>query len=181
MCTHEITAHFTVADMAQRCDIRKNPGCWGEDYDKNHQVTLAQFPFSPCCATQGIKLIYAGGHCHAPSCISMELFHADTGKLLCAHYPTYGKTHQVFVCPRCCRIFLRSLTNWATLLSHPASGAQKRLKIIFWDSTSILNSGGSDCASLPSFQRQPDFNQAEQQHIHPLRRDGLMADERNPC
>ena len=128
MCTHEITAHFTVADMAQRCDIRKNPGCWGEDYDKNHQVTLAQFPFSPCCGTQGIKLIYAGGHCHAPSCISMELFHADTGKLLCAHYPTYGKTHQVFVCPRCCRIFLRSLTNWATLLSHPASGAQKRLK-----------------------------------------------------
>merc|ERR1719370_2275219 len=58
-----------------------NPGCWGEDYDKTHQ---------------GINLIYAGGHCHAPSCISMELFHADTGKLLCAHYPTYGKTHQVF-------------------------------------------------------------------------------------
>jgi len=81
MCTHEITAHFTVADMAQKCDIRKNPGCWGEDYDKNHQ---------------GINLIYAGGHCHAPSCISMELFHADTGKLLCAHYPTYGQTHQVF-------------------------------------------------------------------------------------
>jgi len=26
----------------------------------------------------------------------MELYHADTGKLLCAHYPTYGKTHQVF-------------------------------------------------------------------------------------
>jgi len=38
MCTHEITAHFTVADMAQKCDIRKNPGCWGQDYDKNHQV-----------------------------------------------------------------------------------------------------------------------------------------------
>ena len=81
MCTHEITAHFTVADMAQKCDIRKNPGCWGQDYDKNHQ---------------GINLIYAAGHCHAPSCISMELYHADTGKLLCAHYPTYGKTHQAF-------------------------------------------------------------------------------------
>ena len=25
----------------------------------------------------------------------MELYHADTGKLLCAHYPTYGKTHEV--------------------------------------------------------------------------------------
>ena len=27
---------------------------------------------------------------------SMELYHADTGKLLCAHYPVYGKTHQIF-------------------------------------------------------------------------------------
>ena len=25
----------------------------------------------------------------------MELYHADTGKLLCAHYPTYGKTLEV--------------------------------------------------------------------------------------
>ena len=99
MCTHEISAHFTVADMAQKCDIRKNPGCWGEDYDKTHQVTLTQFPLTHHQA-QGINLIYAGGHCHAPSCISMELFHADTGKLLCAHYPTYGKTHQVFGSPR---------------------------------------------------------------------------------
>merc|ERR1712038_1916256 len=56
MCTHEITAHFTVADMGQKCDIRKNPSCWGPDYDKTHQ---------------GINL-------------------------LCAHYPTYGKTHEVF-------------------------------------------------------------------------------------
>ena len=93
MCTHEITAHFTVADMAQKCDIRKNPSCWGEDYDKTHQVTFSKVHSH--CGCQGINLIYAAGHCHAPSCISMELFHADTGKLLCAHYPTYGKTHQV--------------------------------------------------------------------------------------
>ena len=26
---------------------------------------------------------------------SMELYNADTGKLLCAHYPDYGKTNQV--------------------------------------------------------------------------------------
>ena len=25
----------------------------------------------------------------------MELYNADTGKLLCAHYPDYGKTSQV--------------------------------------------------------------------------------------
>jgi len=27
----------------------------------------------------GINLIYAGGHCHAPSCISLNLYNADTG------------------------------------------------------------------------------------------------------
>ena len=26
----------------------------------------------------------------------MELYDADTGKLLCAHYPVYGKSHQIF-------------------------------------------------------------------------------------
>merc|ERR1712180_157878 len=81
MCVHEITAHFTVADMAQNCSVRKNPSCWKEGYDKDYQ---------------GINLIYAGGHCHAPSCISMELYHADTGRLLCSHVPTYGKSDQVF-------------------------------------------------------------------------------------
>ena len=59
--------------------MRTNPNCWGD----TKQYT-------------GINLIYAGGHCHAPSCISMELYHADTGELLCAHYPLYGQTHQIF-------------------------------------------------------------------------------------
>ena len=95
MCTHEITAHFTVADMGQKCDIRKNPSCWGPDYDKTHQVLFLSSLSILHQKMQGINLIYAAGHCHAPSCISMELYHADTGKLLCAHYPTYGKTHEV--------------------------------------------------------------------------------------
>ena len=51
---------------------------------------------------QGITLMYAAGHCHAPACISMELYHADTGRLLCAHYPTYGKTHEVVMEPMPC-------------------------------------------------------------------------------
>ena len=33
--------------------------------------------------SSGVKLIYAGPHCHAPSCISMELYNGDTGELLC--------------------------------------------------------------------------------------------------
>ena len=65
--------------MMQNCDIRKNPSCWGDT-----------------SKYEGIELRYAAGHCHAPSCISMELYHADTGALLCSHYPTYGQSHAVF-------------------------------------------------------------------------------------
>lgn len=41
-----------------------------------------------------IRLIYAGGHCHAPACIKMELYRNDTGhemELLCRQVPLYGK------------------------------------------------------------------------------------------
>jgi len=78
-CVQEITAHFKVSDMMQNCDIRTNPNCWGPN--------ITDYT--------GIELIYAAGHCHAPSCISMELYHADTGRLLCSHYPVFGKTHEV--------------------------------------------------------------------------------------
>ena len=67
-----------VKDMLHECDERKGGSCTGNStgYD-------------------GIHLIYAGGHCHAPSCISMELFNADTGKRLCHHAPVYGESHEV--------------------------------------------------------------------------------------
>mmetsp|Transcript_379 Transcript_379/g.1116 ORF Transcript_379/g.1116 Transcript_379/m.1116 type:complete len:540 (+) Transcript_379:1019-2638(+) len=42
-------------------------------------------------STEGIKLIYAGPHCHAPTCLSMDLFNADTGELLCHVEPIRGK------------------------------------------------------------------------------------------
>ena len=76
---HEITARWKVKDMIHECDTRKGGECSGNStgYD-------------------GIHLIYAGGHCHAPSCVSMELFNADTGKLLCRHDPVYGQSHEVF-------------------------------------------------------------------------------------
>lgn len=40
-----------------------------------------------------IRLLYAGGHCHAPSCVSLELYRNDTGtpKLLCRQLPKYGQ------------------------------------------------------------------------------------------
>jgi hypothetical protein len=40
-----------------------------------------------------MRLIYAGGHCHAPACISIELYRNDTvpPTLLCRQLPIYGK------------------------------------------------------------------------------------------
>jgi len=39
------------------------------------------------------RMLYAGGHCHAPSCISIELYRNDTGtpELLCRQEAHYGK------------------------------------------------------------------------------------------
>jgi hypothetical protein len=76
-CIQEITSHFQVQDMLNDCPLRQNPSCTGPR--KN-----------------GINLIYAGGHCHAPSCLSMELYNADTGDLLCRQVPVVGQSTQIF-------------------------------------------------------------------------------------
>jgi len=70
-CIAEITARFKVSDMLD-CDPKKDP--------ENCTV-----------GTNGIQLVYAGGHCHAPSCLSMELYNADTGTLICRQVPIYGQ------------------------------------------------------------------------------------------
>lgn len=44
--------------------------------------------------SQSMRLIYAGGHCHAPSCLSMELYRNDTGELLCQNIPKIGLARQ---------------------------------------------------------------------------------------
>lgn len=38
----------------------------------------------------GFKPVYVGAHCHAPTCISQELYNADTGELLCRQEAVYG-------------------------------------------------------------------------------------------
>jgi hypothetical protein len=43
-----------------------------------------------------MRLIYAGGHCHAPSCIGIWLYRNDPGhemELLCHQRPVYGQGH----------------------------------------------------------------------------------------
>eukprot|EP00462_Mataza_sp_D1_P015332 CAMPEP_0175150732 /NCGR_PEP_ID=MMETSP0087-20121206/18060_1 /TAXON_ID=136419 /ORGANISM="Unknown Unknown, Strain D1" /LENGTH=727 /DNA_ID=CAMNT_0016436763 /DNA_START=67 /DNA_END=2250 /DNA_ORIENTATION=+ len=72
-CVHQIEAHFTAKDLLYGCSLRGNPHCTGHD-----------------ATAKGIKLIYGAPHCHAPSCISMELYNADTGELICGVQPHYG-------------------------------------------------------------------------------------------
>ena len=43
--------------MLHECDERRGGACTGNSTEYN-----------------GIQLIFAGGHCHTPSCISLELF-----------------------------------------------------------------------------------------------------------
>ena len=42
----------------------------------------------------GIKLLYLGGHCHAPTCVRFDLYNDDTGELLCRQQGRLGKTLQ---------------------------------------------------------------------------------------
>jgi len=67
-CVQEISARWQVKDMV---DCTYDPDC--------HERSGS-----------GINLIYAGGHCHAPSCLSMELYNVDTGELLCRQEPVFG-------------------------------------------------------------------------------------------
>ena len=48
--------------------------------------------------TAGIELVYAGPHCHAPNtCLSTELYNADTGSLLChSSEPIRGQSDELY-------------------------------------------------------------------------------------
>ena len=76
---HQITSRWKVGQMMHKCDVRQGPDCTGLLQNKT-----------------GIKLIYVGAHCHAPSCLSQELYNADTGQLLCRHIPVYGRGTEPF-------------------------------------------------------------------------------------
>ena len=63
-CIHSITAHFQGRDMVDNNIIGNN---------------------------KGFKLIYLAPHCHAPTCIDVELYNADTGDLICHVNGDLGK------------------------------------------------------------------------------------------
>lgn len=60
-------------------------GCPGPDCACVHTITYHW-------TVSDMRLLYAGGHCHAPSCISLELYRNDTGtpQLLCRQLPEFG-------------------------------------------------------------------------------------------
>lgn len=76
MCTHTIKAKIQVKDFAAgSCNYRSGLNA-----------------LTPECkpGSTGFKPILLGGHCHAPTCISMSMRNEDTGELICRNLPTYG-------------------------------------------------------------------------------------------
>ncbi len=69
---YTITSDFTTQDMVWNCD-------WTKAVDQCTRNAT------------GLELRYAGGHCHAPSCISLQLYIVDTGELVCEQIPHYGQ------------------------------------------------------------------------------------------
>jgi hypothetical protein len=83
-CVQVITSKWKVRDFLHDCDLHGDASyCTGKDSTDSSK-------------TAGIMLIYAGPHCHASTCLSMELYNADTGRLLCGVEPIYGQTDNVY-------------------------------------------------------------------------------------
>ena len=83
-CIQVLTSRWKVRDMLNPCSIHPDgPFCSGKGSTDSAK-------------TEGIQLIYAGPHCHAPSCLSMELYNADTGLLLCHVEPIVGQSNEVY-------------------------------------------------------------------------------------
>mmetsp|Transcript_6279 Transcript_6279/g.17704 ORF Transcript_6279/g.17704 Transcript_6279/m.17704 type:complete len:1276 (+) Transcript_6279:1-3828(+) len=78
-CVHTITSQWKVRDMLRDCDTLLDAGGWCTGVGSTNSSL-----------TTGIQFIYVGPHCHAPSCLSMELFNADTGQMLCSTRPVKG-------------------------------------------------------------------------------------------
>mmetsp|Transcript_61941 Transcript_61941/g.170570 ORF Transcript_61941/g.170570 Transcript_61941/m.170570 type:complete len:455 (-) Transcript_61941:351-1715(-) len=74
--TYTITSEWTAGEMIDLddCDWRNTSACSGQYKD-----------------SEGVYMVYAGGHCHAPNCVSIELWNQDTGELYCRQLPMFGK------------------------------------------------------------------------------------------
>jgi hypothetical protein len=91
MCVQTITSRWSIQSMMNPCDTDA-PGRGGDAGGGWCTGIGTNDPRK----YEGIQLIYAGPHCHAPSCISMELYNANTGELLCGMSAEFGKSTEVY-------------------------------------------------------------------------------------
>ena len=66
-----LSSRLQLKDAVSECSPRTSPHCSGP-------------------MTSGLNMVYMSCHCHAPSCLSCELYNADTGKLICRQVPSIG-------------------------------------------------------------------------------------------
>jgi hypothetical protein len=83
-CVQQITAHFQVKEMLSPAHVQ--PIFKGRAPVEDGSLSAVQMNDT------GVKILFAGGHCHAPSCVSLELYNADTGALICRQIPVIGQT-----------------------------------------------------------------------------------------
>jgi len=82
-CVQVNKARFKVSSMMRDCSNQDSFFCTGVgSSDPN--------------ITAGVKLIRINPHCHAPTCLSMELYNEDTGDLICGVRPIYGTGSELF-------------------------------------------------------------------------------------
>ena len=79
-CTHTIRSRFHGRDM-----LDPNRACMALG-DEAACANVSRIEASG----GAFKLLYAAAHCHAPACLSMELWDADTNTLLCRNVPKIG-------------------------------------------------------------------------------------------
>lgn len=80
---HTVTSHFQTRDMlAPTCDVQQDEYCASEAVARAHGGAM--------------RLIMAGGHCHSPACLALELWDADRHELLCRVTPRMGQGDQVY-------------------------------------------------------------------------------------
>lgn len=73
---YTVVSHFQASDMfAPHCNLLTDPTC--------ADSTLVE--------PAGVEMVMTGGHCHAPACLSLELWNADTNTLLCRVTPVLGQ------------------------------------------------------------------------------------------
>mmetsp|Transcript_17894 Transcript_17894/g.54509 ORF Transcript_17894/g.54509 Transcript_17894/m.54509 type:complete len:577 (-) Transcript_17894:42-1772(-) len=96
-----IVGYEEIPESTSPADLHLTPGttCTGncptvDDCDCEHVITSHWLMATPSYEAEGGpgSMIYAGGHCHAPSCLSIELYSNETGtpELLCRQVSYYG-------------------------------------------------------------------------------------------